>query len=207
MQHILNTFSILLYRYTANKQLITSFWNKIEAHYQSNGRYYHNLSHIEELLAYFNEYNSNIKYKNEILFAIFYHDIIYDPKNKNNEEKSAEFAKKELQKLNIQDTIIKQIYNYIVATKHHNNPTKDNDLNYFLDFDMAILAKNSSDYIKYSKQIRKEYSIYPDFMYRKGRKKALQHFLKQDKIYKTDIFYTLYEEKARKNISMEIKSL
>lgn len=59
----------------------------------------------------------------------------------------------------------------------------------------------------YTKQIRKEYSIYPDFLYKPGRKKVLEHFLQLENIFKTDYFKTKYEVQARKNIESEWRNL
>lgn len=94
----------------------------------------------------------------------------------------------------------------ILATKLH-EISQDNDTNYFIDADLAILGRGQYEYQKYTEQIREEYSIYPDFMYNNGRKKALQHFLQMDAIYKTDYFFEKYEKQARLNISNELETL
>jgi predicted metal-dependent HD superfamily phosphohydrolase len=59
----------------------------------------------------------------------------------------------------------------------------------------------------YFEQIRKEYRIYPDFLYKPGRAKALEHFLENKFIFQTEEFRKLYEEKARRNIEKEISLL
>lgn len=74
-------------------------------------------------------------------------------------------------------------------------------------FDLKILSKDWEDYSIYFQQIRKEYSIYPDFLYNPGRKKALQHFLEHDYIYQTETFRNLYERQAKRNIQKEIDLL
>ena len=74
-------------------------------------------------------------------------------------------------------------------------------------FDLKILSKDWEDYSIYFQQIRKEYSIYPDFLYNPGRKKALQHFLEHDYIYQTETFRNLYERQAKMNIQKEIDLL
>jgi predicted metal-dependent HD superfamily phosphohydrolase len=55
--------------------------------------------------------------------------------------------------------------------------------------------------------VRREYSIYPDLLYKPGRKKVLQHFLNMEHIFKTIHFYTLYEQNARNNLNREIAEL
>ena len=73
----------------------------------------------------------------------------------------------------------------------------------------AIGASSSPAPIKVTPwyQIRKEYSIYPDFLYNPGRKKALEHFLEHKFIFQTEEFRTQYETKARENIKREIELL
>lgn len=76
-----------------------------------------------------------------------------------------------------------------------------------MDLDLSILGKSKVEYENYYKNVRKEYKIYPDFMYNKGRIKALKSILESDKIFKTDFFIHKYEEKARENINLEIEIL
>ena len=78
---------------------------------------------------------------------------------------------------------------------------------YFTDADLAILGSDYDKYIHYVKSIRKEYKFYPDFVYNPGRKKVLEHFIQMTRIYKTDFFFSRYEEQARKNMNDEIRQL
>ena len=83
--------------------------------------------------------------------------------------------------------------------------SEDYDTNFLLDADLAILGQDRKIYENYIQHIRKEYSIYPDFMYKPGRKKVLIHFLEFEEIFKTDYFKVKYEEKARENIQKELE--
>jgi predicted metal-dependent HD superfamily phosphohydrolase len=200
-------FKNLLNKYTSDKKQIDQYWLELEKSYNFKSRYYHNLNHINELLQFYDKYENELIKKNVVLFAIFYHDIIYDIKKKDNEKQSAEFAKNSLKNLNIEQEIINFCYDYIFATKKHNINSSDTDLAYFLDFDMAVLGKDWEDYHIYTEKICKEYRIYPSILYKKGRKKALESFLQTEQIYKTDTFFKLFEEQARKNIQKEINLL
>lgn len=197
-------FYALANKFSENNQLVLSFWEEILQYYNSPKRFYHNLNHIEELLLYFIDFKNDIINKEPFLFAIFYHDIIYDALKKDNEEKSALLAVKRMERLGIPEKDIDLCRSYILATKNHTAEIKDKDLAYFLDFDMAILAKPWTEYEAYTRKIRKEYSVFPDFMYRKGRKKVLENFLKKERIFVSDIFYKRYEKQARTNIQNEL---
>lgn len=123
-----------------------------------------------------------------------------------NEEDSAKLAMQKLTEIRYPAEKIAKCANMILATKSH-ELSEDTDTNYLIDADLAILGKSPYDYQKYKEQIREEYSIYPDFMYNKGRKKALTHFLQMETIYKTPYFQKKYEQQARLNISNELETL
>lgn len=76
-----------------------------------------------------------------------------------------------------------------------------------MDSDLSILGVSEKAYLEYTKQVRKEYAIYPNIIYNPNRKKILEFFLKEPRIYKTDYFYEKYEQQARKNMKEEIKKI
>ncbi|MGH2665549.1 HD domain-containing protein [Flavobacterium sp.] len=179
-------------------------WILVEKAYSKKSRQYHNLNHLMEMMACFDTYVSAYQFPNELLYAIFYHDYVYNSTRKDNELKSAEFALSILPQNAAIDK--KKVFDMICATKDHQNNGIEEE-KWLIDFDLKILAKDWEDYKVYFEQIRKEYRIYPDFLYKPGRAKALQHFLENDFIFQTEEFRALYEAKARKNIQTEIEYL
>ena len=98
-----------------------------------------------------------------------------------------------------------KIYDYILATKSHQTGNEDDeDLHLLLDLDLAILGTDSENYREYTRQIRKEYWMFPGPVYRAGRRKAMAHFLEQPRIFKTDHYFERLEEQARQNITSEL---
>ncbi|OXB01800.1 hypothetical protein B0A75_04995 [Flavobacterium oncorhynchi] len=179
-------------------------WLDLEKAYSKKSRYYHNLTHLKEMIASFETYRDKLQNPNEVLFSIFYHDFVYSASKKDNELKSAEYA---LAILPDNTNLNKQIvFDAICATQQHQQ-NEIEDINWLIDFDLKILTKDWDDYKIYFEQIRKEYRIYPDFLYKPGRAKALKHFLENEFIFQTEEFRSLYEEKARANIEKEIKLL
>lgn len=197
-------FFQLCSHFNQDKMLIENFWVEIEKKYAEKGRHYHNLTHLENM--FLELVKDRIENFSNISFSVFYHDVIYDASSKLNEEKSVEFAKLRLEKLGLNKRDIEEISKQILATKSHQK-SENNDINYLLDTDLSILGKDIESYIKYTQQIRKEYSIYPDFLYKPGRRKVLQHFLELESIFKTEYFREKYEVQARKNIEFEIGQL
>jgi predicted metal-dependent HD superfamily phosphohydrolase len=206
MNKLKETYISLLTSYTNDTLLIHKCWDEIEINYTATTRYYHTLEHLNNLVSQLTEVKNNITNWDAILFSLYYHDIIYNSQQKDNEEKSAEFAKMHMLQLQVPIEIIEYCITVILATKSHTTSI-DNSTNYFLDADLSILGLSWHLYQAYFKNIRSEYAIYPDDMYTEGRKKVLQFFLKMERIYKTDYFYNKFEITAKKNLQNEFKLL
>jgi len=174
--------------------------------YSDKKRFYHNFSHIENLLAQLGEFKEMFSDWETVVLAVFYHDVIYNTRKNDNEEKSAMFAAKQLAKLNFPSARIAKCKRLILATKLHEN-VNDNDINLFTDADLSILGSEWETYLAYAKNIRKEYNLYPDLVYNPGRKKALKHFLDMQRIFKTEEFFERHERLARKNLECEFRKL
>ena len=197
-------YTELLLNIGFEENTILPHWLNLEKMYSGKARNYHNLSHLKEMMVCYDLYRSDLKNPNEVLYAIFYHDIIYKVTRKDNELKSAQFAVATVPDNSKLDKEL--VYDMICATlKHEHN--ENEDINWFTDFDLKILSKDWPAYKIYFEQIRKEYRIYPDFLYKPGRAKALKHFLGNKFIFQTEMFRNLYEEKARINIEKEISLL
>lgn len=200
------TFIELLKTYNNNTLLINELWTEIKVKHSDKKRHYHTLTHLEHLLNELSAVKARIKNWEVVLFSLYYHDIVYNPLKDNNEEKSAELAEARLQNIGIPATLIHQCSLQILATKKH-LPDTNEDTNYFTDADLSVLGQDWDTYSAYTQAIRKEYSIYPDLIYNPGRKKVLQHFLKMDRIYKTEYFYQRLEERAKSNLQRELEAL
>ena len=197
-------FINLLLEIGFNLNEINNLWLDLEKTYSKKSRYYHNLTHLEEMVFWFLKYKQQLQQPNEVLYSIFYHDYVYKVTRKDNELKSAEYA---VGLLKSNHQLNKQlVFDLIVATQFHQH-NENEDSNWLIDFDLKILSKDWDDYKIYCQQIRKEYNIYPYFLYNPGRKKALEHFLENKNIYQTQEFRTLFEAKARENIQKEIATL
>jgi predicted metal-dependent HD superfamily phosphohydrolase len=199
---IKNTFIKLSGKYSANSELLETRWQEIEKQYSGSHRYYHTLLHLENLVAQLESVKDKILDWDATLFAVYYHDIIYNATKSDNEERSAELASKRLKEIAVPLHSISKTVNIILATKKH-ELNEDSDINYFTDADLSILGQSWNLYEAYFKQVRKEYSIFPDLLHNPGRKKVLEHFLQMPRIFKTDHFYQRYEVQARENLSRE----
>lgn len=199
-------FEQLCLPFSENHNVINTLWNEIEKRYSEKGRCYHNLLHLENMFKELETIREKISNFTVVSFSIFYHDIVYNATSKSNEEKSALLTETRLAELNLNNDLINAVSTQILATKFHQK-SEDEDTNYLLDADLSILGKDLESYLAYTQMIRKEYSIYPDLLYKPGRKKVLKHFLELNSIFKTDYFKEKYEVRAKENISTEIQLL
>lgn len=193
-------------RYSNDGLLVEKLWKEIDDQYSTKNRHYHTLAHLQFMVDLARKHREVISDMETLLFSIFYHDIIYKAIRKDNEEKSAQLAQIRLHQLGVPYQKINKCARQILATKHHQS-NNDQDTKVFLDLDLAILGSSSEDYRDYSRQIRKEFSFYPNFIYRLGRKKVLKYFLNKEYIYHTNVFRNSFEEQSIKNLENELASM
>ncbi|MFL5730664.1 MAG: hypothetical protein ACJ75J_14345 [Cytophagaceae bacterium] len=205
LQFLKTTWNQLCSSYSDDITLKNKLFEQICREYGNSSRYYHNLNHISAMLTLADEHNDLIRHRDIVLFSIWFHDLVYDSLKKDNEEKSADMAEEMLTSLAIGKEAVQKIRKFIIATKSHSDHSEP-DLCFFLDLDLSVLGSDSETYSTYCKNVRKEYKWVPGILYKKGRKKVLQHFLDMERIFKTDRFYELFEVKARKNIKRELAS-
>lgn len=200
------TFKELASAYCKDAALIATCWKEIEENYSHRKRHYHTLVHLDKLHKELKEVRSDISDWNTVLFTMFYHDAVYNALHSDNEEKSAELAKQRMKELNIPLEMIDRCNRQILATKKHQFAS-DPDTNYFTDADLSVLGADWAVYSEYAANVRKEYSMYPDLLYKPGRRKVLQHFLNMRRIFKTVHFSEKFESQARLNLTQELKTL
>lgn len=200
------TFIHLCNSFTKDLPLINELWAEIEENYSQPERQYHTLSHLNNLLKQLNDTKDKIENWETVLFTLFYHDIVYNVLNSDNEDQSADLAEKRMKQMSVPVQLIKNCKAQILSTKAHLE-NELSDTNYFTDADLSILGQDCETYKAYSENVRKEYSVYPDSIYKPGRKKVLQHFIEMKRIYKTDLFFNKFEIQAKQNLKKELDNL
>ena len=198
----------------------TSHWPEIARAY--TGRAYHNLAHLEEMLGhFFAQQPSSAPVRQaqgppaaapskEALFglALIYHDVVYTAGRSDNEARSADLLEKHLLAAGGRPEDADYCRRLIMATRKHVTDADDDSRQALLvDLDLAVLARPASDYAEYVRNIRQEFRLFPNFLYRRGRRKALEHFLAQENIYNTATLRDQWEATARQNLRKEIAGL
>lgn len=196
-------FIKLMLNYSASEEYALFCWKELELLYSEKGRYYHTLSHLESMICELNRCETAVENRDLLLFAIYYHDAVYDTAASDSEIRSgALFAERvgetSFESIDLCRKIIES------SAGHGEFISRDNAL--FLDIDLAVLGSSPQEYHRYTENIRREYALYSDDQYRNGRTALLERFLKS-RIYKTEEFTTRCEVPARENILREIEQL
>ena len=173
------------------------------ARYGENGRFYHTLPHIHHILTLLTPFAPRMTDWTALQLAVWFHDIIYDPRASDNEEQSAAYATAVLHPF-LQPEILNRIEQLILATKSHQAADGDTDAQLLLDADLAILGASQTDYANYAAAIRQEYGFVPEMAYREGRTAVLHHFLTRPRLYH---HLTHLERPARANLQWEMTCL
>ncbi len=96
MEHTVAFWQNLATKYTNDNQLVRALWTEIKRGYTNKKRHYHDLTHMKCMVDHTTKYHNKLLDPDTVLFSIFYHDIVYDATQKDNELKSANIAQERL---------------------------------------------------------------------------------------------------------------
>jgi predicted metal-dependent HD superfamily phosphohydrolase len=172
---------------------------ELAAAYGEPHRAYHNATHIAEVLGWFDRVADDLGWLEpaEVYVAIVFHDAIYQPGAKDNEARSAQWAKRA--GLPIDSDRVAELIE--MTAKHGHVAKADHDTGLFLDCDMAILGSSPEQFAAYDAAIAVEYKQVPPDAYRKGRAAFLQGLLAKPRIFLTDYFHHRLDARARENLA------
>ena len=183
----------------------------LKLRYGESHRHYHTWDHVQALLNHYQRIEDTLFDPDATLWALYWHDAIYDPQKGDNEDRSADLLREQAggilnaKSLNRADIIIR-------ATKQHLVPeglSADDrqDLQTFLDIDLSILAAAEHVFDAYETAIREEYEFVPEDIYKQARGAILSCFLKRERLYFSDHYHSRWEDRARANLQRSISRL
>lgn len=194
-------------------------WQKLHAHtipqdafdeliraYSSPGRFYHNLTHIQDCLSLFDQAKFLAAHPEEVELAIWFHDAAYDTRKNDNEQRSSEWAGSVIRQAGLSSDIAERVSYSILATRHDTEVT-DTDAQLMVDVDLSILGRESDIFWRYEENIRKEYAWVSESQFRQKRMEILRGFLDRQYIYYHKKHREMFEERARLNLKQAIARL
>lgn len=176
-------------------------WEFLIARYLEPHRRYHTLDHINELLLLFDQYSHLAENPSSVERALWDHDLFYDPKAKDNEERSAQWHENLLRTLEAPEVVIKREGRLIRSTAYFApdwQPPTDRDTMLTHDLDLSPLAAPREKFDKNSVNVRFEFSFVSDEDYQKGRIGAMKVFLNRRPIFR---LLTHLEPQATENLT------
>lgn len=197
----------------------TGLWNRLgaqgdglsvlsglEAAYAKPDRAYHTADHIRDCLAQFDLCPQIATRPDEVEAGIWFHDAVYQPGASDNEGLSARLVGTSLAGAGASLEVAHRIAKLVLATQHLSIP-EEPDAALLCDIDLSILGRTPAVVDEFERRIRQEYAWVPEPVYRSGRTRILEGFLKRRSIFQTDFFRDRYEVPARANLARILKEL
>jgi predicted metal-dependent HD superfamily phosphohydrolase len=181
-------------------------FHQLVASYSEPHRKYHTVQHLDECLAHLDEVRSEAERAGEVELALWFHDAIYDTLRKDNEKRSAEWARESALAGGLSNEQANRVYALILVTMH-DALAAGRDAAVLVDVDLSILGAETARFDEYERQIREEYSWVPGPLYRKSRRQILRGFLERERIYSTEYFLARHETRARENLTRSLDGL
>jgi predicted metal-dependent HD superfamily phosphohydrolase len=182
------------------------YYDELQSLYGLAGRHYHDLRHISDCLTEFDATRHLAHQTIAVEFAIWFHDAIYDTHASDNEERSADLAKRNLSDAGVTPVLGQQVGTLILATKNHDS-TLHKDAALLVDIDLSILGQPQARFFDYEAQIRREYEWVPGPVFCAKRAEILERFIARPRIYTHQEFYGRYEQQARMNLEESVRRL
>lgn len=180
--------------------------------YGEECRHYHTMKHIvlmldelENVRRTYPKWFDDAIEDAAIELGVWFHDVIYDPTEHGNEERSAKLAEAHARNLGLSRPVAQLARNYIRATDHRQF-AEDFGAWILCDLDLMSLAAPWDEFRKMTRCIRLEYAHVPDDEFKAGRRKILESMLdRRPHIFQTLWFRDRLEHQARANLRRSIR--
>jgi predicted metal-dependent HD superfamily phosphohydrolase len=181
---------------------------RARADYSSPGRVYHDEGHLDDCLRQLDRIDGLGERERRLLrWAILWHDVVYDSRHGDNEDRSAERAHRELAECGADKADAAEVARLIRLTKGHRADPGDPLGALLVSIDLSILGSEPRRYRAYADTVRKEYAHVPDDAWRSGRAAVLKSLLSADPLYPDPRFRAELETQARRNMESELREL
>lgn len=184
-----------------------SIFSALQEQYEEDGRHYHNLDHIGQVLESVGRLAPYAEDLAAVKLAAWFHDAIYQPGAADNEARSARFLQQTAQLHPVRAVVVEEAARLILLTDGHQAAPGDGNGQVLLDADLAILGADAAAYDRYAQAIRREFGHVPEAAYRRGRASILRRLLERDPLFNTPPMRKEREARARRNLRGELAAL
>src|SRR6266511_3602916 len=188
------------------RRALSAWYDRLAALYSEPQRHYHNFRHLAECLAELESARHLAREPMAVELAIWFHDAVYDPRAQDNEERSAELARRCTLEAGLAAALAESVTQLVLATKAH-DASLHVDAPLVVDVDLSILGQPGPRFAEYERQIRRENAWVPAPTFASKRALILERFLARKRIYATELFFEKYEPRARTNLQNSLGKL
>jgi len=181
-------------------------YEAVIAGWQSWGRHYHTLEHLQACLAELDAARVLAQRPAEVEIALWYHDAIYRTYRRDNEARCAAWAARFLSEHRADAQVTARVRDLILATAHLGEDMTG-DAALIADIDLSVLGQAEPVYDAYERGVRKEYWWVPASAYATARIRILRFFLDRPRIFTYPPFSERYERRARLNLMRALEAL
>jgi predicted metal-dependent HD superfamily phosphohydrolase len=174
--------------------------------YSESHRHYHTAQHLAECFEKVRDIICLAERPAEVIVGLWFHDVIYDTRRHDNEERSADWAGDAARELGASAESAQRIHGLIMFTRHAAAPVGI-DAQVLVDADLSILGAEPARFQEYETQVRREYGWVPDAMFWPGRARILKELLGRPHLFCTPRFRERYEARARRNLQRSLVDL
>jgi predicted metal-dependent HD superfamily phosphohydrolase len=181
---------------------------RARACYAEPGRHYHDERHLDDCEQGLDGIVGLSEPDRRLLrWALLWHDAIYDPQRGDNEERSADLARRELMTCGVGSGDVEEVGRLIILTKGHRVADGDRLGALVVSIDLSILGSDPRRYREYAQDVRREYAHVPDDQWRIGRAHVLKSLIGHVPIFPAEELRAELEDQARNNMAGELSSL
>ncbi|WP_073499055.1 HD domain-containing protein [Actinacidiphila paucisporea] len=170
-------------------------------------RRYHTLDHLSEVLTRTTELAAYAHDPDTVALAAWFHDAVYRPDRSENEQRSADLARRALAEAGVDADRTSEVVRLVLLTVIHDPAPGDADGEVLCDADLAVLAGDPASYAAYAAAVRDEYAFVPDADFRSGRAAVLRQLLDLPHLFRTPYGQDHWERTARRNLTTELELL
>ncbi|MDB4888395.1 MAG: hypothetical protein JWL61_250 [Gemmatimonadetes bacterium] len=184
--------------------------DRARAAHETSGRHYHTWEHVVACVDRLKNFPS--AQPRVVFLALVFHDAVYVPGRKDNEQVSAALARETLAAMcTVTTAELDAIERMILATRDHHalSGTLSAEEAVILDLDLSILGASREEYVRYAMAIHDEYvpAAATDAQFRVGRMEFLRRMLAMPHVFLTGEGRRRWDGAARDNLAWEVAEL
>lgn len=178
---------------------------EILTRYSEPHRRYHNVDHLADCLEMLDRHTLEARDPVVLELALWFHDAVYDIGAPDNEQRSAELARRMLEPLGLPPARLGAVSAAVMATTHKGEPGPG-DAPLVCDIDLSILGAPEPKYRRYAQAILAESGM-TMAVFRPLRLRFLETMLTRGHLFHTPPFRAAMEAQARDNMDREQREL